>query len=177
MIRNPDSLNGIDEAYQTILARLRSILVQWRLLTFSQNFLCWLSVIIISFSIALLIDQVVPLPRLVRMGLVVIVVGICIGFGYLHLVRSLFLKLGYRRVSAYIEASHPEIQNCISSAVQLRSEIERNRFGYSIVFIEKIVSFDENIGLYPQLTKKINSIINKFLYFIIFLLLNLSVYL
>ena len=51
MIRNPDPLNGIDEAYQTILARLRSILVQWRLLTFSQNFLCWLSVIIISFSI------------------------------------------------------------------------------------------------------------------------------
>ena len=127
MIRNPDSVSGIDEAYLTVLARLRSILVQWRLLTFSQNFLCWLSVIIISLSIALLIDQVVPLPRLVRMGLVVIVVGICIGFGYLHLVRSLFLKLGYRRVSAYIEASHPEIQNCISSAVQLRSEIERNR--------------------------------------------------
>lgn len=88
MIRNPDSLNGIDEAYQTILARLRSILVQWRLLTFSQNFLCWLSVIIISFSIALLIDQVVPLPRLVRMGLVVIVVGICIGFVFGCLVRS-----------------------------------------------------------------------------------------
>ena len=139
MIRKPDSLSGIDEAYQTVLARLRSILVQWRLLTFSQNFLCWLSVIIISFSIALLIDQVAPLPRLVRMGLVVIVVGICIGFGYLHLVRSLFLKLGYRRVSAYIEASHPEIKNCISSAVQLRSEIERNRFGYSIVFIEKLI--------------------------------------
>lgn len=139
MTKKPDSLSSIDEAYQMVLARLRLILVQWRLLTFSQNFLSWLTVSIVLFSVALLIDQLFPLPRLMRMGLLIIVVGICIGFGYVHLVRLLFLKLGYRRVSAYIEASHPEIKNCISSAVQLRSEIERNQFGYSIAFIEKLI--------------------------------------
>ncbi|HIA66361.1 TPA: hypothetical protein EYN98_09930 [Candidatus Poribacteria bacterium] len=139
MINKPDSLSGVDKAYQTILSRLQSILVQWRLLTFSQNFLRWLSVIIISFSIALLIDQMIPLPRLMRMALVITVSGICIGFGYRHLVCSLFRKLGYYRVSAYVESSHPEIENCISSAVQLRPEIERNQFGYSVAFIEKLI--------------------------------------
>ena len=96
MTKNPDSLSSIDEAYQMVLARLRLILVQWRLLTLSQNFLCWLAVSIVSFSIALLIDQLFQLPRLMRMALLIIVVGICIGFGYVHLVRSLFLKLVYR---------------------------------------------------------------------------------
>ena len=139
MTQKPDSLNDIDEAYQAIIARLRLILVQWRFLDFSQNFLRCLAVILIFFSVAVLIDQVVPLPRLMRMTLVMIVVGVCLGFGYLYLVHSLFRKLEYRHVSAYVEASHPELENCLSSAIQLRPEIERNRFGYSNVFIAKLI--------------------------------------
>ena len=128
-----------DQSYQRIINRLQSLRTQWRLLLLSHTLLLWFAVLAITLAAALVIDLLLPLPRLLRMGLVLLWLVIFVYTAFRYLIRPIFQKLTNDRVAAYIEASYPGFENRLLSAVQLKPEMEHNRFGYALEFIEKLI--------------------------------------
>ena len=70
------SNSNTEQAYQEIINRLHSLRRQWRLLLLSHSLLRWLGAVAIALALVLIIDQILPLPRLFRMGLVLLWLGI-----------------------------------------------------------------------------------------------------
>ena len=127
-----------EQSYQTIVNRLRSLGVQWRMLHIFQGLLLCSGVIAVALSVALVIDQLLPIPRLIRMGLVLLVIGIGAYTIIFNFIRPVFGRLTINRVAAYIERSYPGFENRILSAIQLQPEIAHNRFGYALEFINRL---------------------------------------
>lgn len=128
----------IEQTYQTIVIRLRSLRVQWRMLLVLKGLLLCSGVVVVTLSAALLLDQLLPIPRSIRMGLVLLVFGIGIYVVIFNFIRPVFRRLTINRVAGYIERSYPGFENRISSAIQLQSEIVHNRFGYALEFIHRL---------------------------------------
>ena len=133
------SNSSTEQSYQEIINRLHSLRRQWRLLLFSHSLLRWLGAIALALATTLVIDQTLPLPRFLRMGLVLLWLGICVYAAYRYLIRSVCQKLTNAGVAAYVENHYPGFENRILSAVQLKPEMENNRFGYALGFIEKLI--------------------------------------
>ena len=127
-----------EQSYQTIDKRLRTLRVQWRMLLVFQGLLLCVGVVAAALSAALLIDQLLPIPRSIRMGLVLLVLGISIYEVIFSFIRPVFRRLSINRVAAYIERSYPRFENRVSSAIQLQSELVHNRFGYALEFINRL---------------------------------------
>ena len=128
-----------EQSYRDIIKQLHSLRKQWRLLLFSHSLLRWLGAVALALVLAFIIDQVLPLPRLFRMGLVLLWLGIGVYAAFRYLIRPVCQKLTNARVAAYVENHYPGFENRILSAVQLKPEIENNRFGYALGFIEKLI--------------------------------------
>ena len=128
-----------EQSYQEITNRLHSLRKQWRLLLFSHSLLRWLGTIALALALACFIDQILPLPRLFRMGLVLLWLGIGVYAAFRYLIQPVFQKLTTARVAAYVENHYPGFENRILSAIQLKPEMENNRFGYALGFIEKLI--------------------------------------
>ena len=128
-----------EQTYQEIITRLHSLRRQWRLLLFSHSLLRWLGAVAIALAIILVIDQILPLPRLLRMGLVLLWLGIGVYTALRYLIRPVFQKLTNARVAAYVENHYPGFENRILSAIQLKPEMDHNRFGYALGFIERLI--------------------------------------
>ena len=128
-----------EQSYQEITNRLHSLRNQWRLLLFSHSLLRWSGTIALALALAFIIDQVLPLPRLFRMGLVLLWLGTGVYAAFRHLIQPVFQRLTDARVAAYVEDQYPGLENCILSTVQLMPEMENNRFGYALGFIEKLI--------------------------------------
>ena len=128
-----------EQTYQKIINHLHSLRRQWRLLLFSHSLLRWLGTVAIALAIILVIDQILPLPRLLRMGLVLLWLGIGVFAAFRHLIRPVFQKLTNAGVAAYVENHYPGFENRILSTVQLKPEMDNNRFGYALGFIEKLI--------------------------------------
>lgn len=126
------------QSYRTIVNRLRLLGLQWRLLLIFQGLLLCLGIVASALSVALVIDQLLPIPRLIRMGLVLLVLGIGVYVIIFNFIRPVFGKLTIDRVAAYIEQGYPRFENRILSAIQLQSEIVFNRFGYALEFINRL---------------------------------------
>ena len=133
------SNSNTEQSYQEIINRLHALRRQWRLLLFSHSLLRWLGALALALVPALIIDQILPLPRFLRMGLVLLWLGIGVYAAFRYLIRPVFQKLTNDRVAAYVEAYYPGFENRILSAVQLKPEMESNRFGYALGFIEKLI--------------------------------------
>ena len=133
------SNSNTEQSYQEITNRLHSLRRQWRLLLFSHSLLRWLGILVLALALAFIIDQILPLPRPLRMGLVVLWLGIGMFAAFRYLIRPMFQKLTNARVAAYVESHYPGFENHILSAVQLKPEMENNRFGYALGFIEKLI--------------------------------------
>ena len=133
------SNTNTEQTYQEIINRLHSLRKQWRLLLFSHSLLRWLGTIALALAFAFIIDQILPLPRLFRMGLVLLWLGIGVYAAFRYLIQPVFQKLTNARVAAYVENHYPGFENRILSAVQLKPEMENNRFGYGLGFIEKLI--------------------------------------
>ena len=127
-----------EQSYQAIVNRLRALAIQWRLLLIFQCLLHCLAVIAFALSVALAIDQLLPIPRLIRMGLVLLVLSIGVYAFIFKFIRPVFERLTTDRVAAYVERSYPGFENRILSAVQLQPEMARNRFGYALEFINRL---------------------------------------
>ena len=128
-----------EQSYQEITNRLHSLRRQWRLLLFSHSLLRWWGMIALALAIVLAIDQILLLPRFLRMGLVLLWLGVSVYTAFRYLIRPMFQKLTNARVAAYVETHYPGFENRILSAVQLKPEMENNRFGYALGFIEKLI--------------------------------------
>ena len=128
-----------EQSYQEITNRLHALRRQWRLLIFSHSLFRWLSIFVLALAFGLIIDQILPLPRLFRMGLVLLWLGIGVYAAFRYLIQPVFQKLTNARVAAYVENQYPGFENRILSAVQLKPEMENNRFGYALGFIEKLI--------------------------------------
>ena len=128
-----------EQTYQEIINRLHLLRRKWRLLLFSHSFLRWLSAVALALAIALAIDQILPLPRSLRMGMVLLWLGIGMFAAFRYLIRPVFQKLTTARVAAYVENHYPGFENRILSTVQLKPEMDNNRFGYALSFIEKLI--------------------------------------
>ena len=128
-----------EQSYQDIIKRLHSLRKQWRLLLFSHSLLRWSGTIAVALALAFIIDQILPLPRIFRMGLVLLWLGIGAYAAFRYLIQPVFQKLTNARVAAYVESQYPGFENRILSAVQLKPEMENNRFGYALGFIEKLI--------------------------------------
>ena len=133
------SNSNTEKTYQEIINRLHSLRRQWRFLIFSHSLFRWLSIFVLALAFGLIIDQILPLPRLFRMGLVLLWLGIGVYAAFRYLIQPVFQKLTNARVAAYVENQYPGFENRILSAVQLKPEMENNRFGYALGFIEKLI--------------------------------------
>lgn len=133
------SSSNTEQSYQEIIDRLRTLRRQWRLLLFSHSLLRWLGALALALVPALIIDQILPLPRFLRMGLVLLWLGVSAYAAFRYLIRPVAQKLTNARVAAYVEAHYPGFENRILSVVQLKPEMENNRFGYASVFIERLI--------------------------------------
>ena len=128
-----------NQSYQTIINALQSLRTQWRLVLLFQSVMLWLGILALTLAAILVIDQLLPLHRVLRMGLVIVWLGVGVYTGFRYLIRTVFQKLTHNRVAAYIETSYSGFENRVLSAVQLKSEIDNNRFGYALSFIEKLI--------------------------------------
>ncbi len=129
----------IEETYRTIMDRLHCLRTQWRILLLSQGLLLWFGIVTLAFSIALVIDHVLPLPRTLRMGLLGSLVVLSAYAAIRCFIAHLFNRITISRVAAYVENAYPRFENRILSVVQLHPELEHNRFGYALEFIDKLV--------------------------------------
>ena len=128
-----------NQSYQTIINALQSLRTQWRLILLSQSVMLWFGILALTLAGILVVDQLLPLHRVLRMGLVIVWLAVGVYTGFRYLIRPVFQKLTHNRVAAYIETSYPGFENRVLSAVQLKDEIENNRFGYALAFIEKLI--------------------------------------
>ena len=133
------SNSNTEQSYQEIINRLHALRRQWRVLLFSHSLLRWLGALALALTPALIIDQILPLPRFLRMGLVLVWLGVGVYAAFRYLIRPVFQKLTTARVAAYVEDYYPGFENRILSTVQLKPEMENNRFGYALEFIEKLI--------------------------------------
>ena len=133
------SNSNTEQSYQEIINRLHALRRQWRVLLFSHSLLRWLGILALALTPALIIDQILPLPRFLRMGLVLAWLGVGVYAAFRYLIRPVFQKFTNARVAAYVEDYYPGFENRILSTVQLKPEMENNRFGYALEFIEKLI--------------------------------------
>ena len=133
------SSSNTEQNYQEITNRLQSLRMQWRLLFFAHSLLRWSGTIVLALALAFVIDQILPLPRLFRMGLVLLWLGIGVYAAFRYLIQPVCQKLTNVRVAAYVENHYPGFENRILSTVQLKPEMENNRFGYALGFIERLI--------------------------------------
>lgn len=132
------TIRAIDERYQEIINRLRLVRTQWRVLLISYNFLRWMAAIAISLAAALVADSLTQLPSLLRIGLVLLWLGITVYTALRYLFHPIVQRLSNNRVAAYVDVSNSEFENRFLSAVQLEPELKANSFGYALGFIEKL---------------------------------------
>ena len=104
---NAVSNSNTEQSYQEIINRLHALRRQWRVLLFSHSLLRWLGALALALTPALIIDQILPLPRFLRMGLVLVWLGVGVYAAFRYLIRPVFQKLTNARVAAYVEDYYP----------------------------------------------------------------------
>ncbi|MFQ6041302.1 MAG: hypothetical protein ACE5PV_10640, partial [Candidatus Poribacteria bacterium] len=126
-------------SYQTIVARLKKLGIQWKLLMLTSGVLTWMAYLAAILGIELILLSLLPLPRFLRMAMVIIFLGCGLWFGYIYIVKRIMRDTSRNRVAAYIEKSYPGMENRLISAIQLWPELDKSKYGYSVAFIEKII--------------------------------------
>ncbi|MDE0184860.1 MAG: hypothetical protein OXP71_05325 [Candidatus Poribacteria bacterium] len=127
-----------DARCQEIKTHLQLLRNQWRLLLFSHNFLRWLALLALSLATVLTADSLMQLPSFLRIGLLVLWLGITVCTAFRYLIRPILKKLSKNRVAAYVDASNSDFENRLLSTVQLEPELKANNFGYATGFIEEL---------------------------------------
>ena len=129
---------NINQIYQSITNRLSAVRRTWRWLILSESLLKWLSALAFVMLAGLLSFQL-PLPHFLKVGIVILSIGIAIYITFRMLIRPLLRKLTFSTVAAYLEKAYPNIENRILSTVQLKPTLENNRLGYAQEFVEKLI--------------------------------------
>lgn len=133
---------NVNEAYQKIIAALRVVRWRWRWLTFSEGVLMCIGILAFAMT-GTLVCFALPLPRWLRIGIILLGIGIGIWTLIRFLLGPLRRKLTDATVAAHLEKAQPASQSRILSAVQLKETLSKNRsenrFGYAPEFIEQLI--------------------------------------
>lgn len=136
------NVNNVNEAYGRVMAALRSVRRTWRWLTFSEGVLMCIGILAFAMTGALVCFQL-PSPRWMRIAIILIGIGIGIWMLIRYLLLPLCRKLTDATVAARLEknvdVSGPASENRILSAVQLKSALADNRFGYAPEFVKQLI--------------------------------------
>ena len=129
---------NVNEAYHKIIVALRAVRRTWRWLTFSEGVLMCIGILAFAMTGAL-VCFALPLPRWLRIGIILLGIGIGIWTLIRFLLRPLLRRLTDATVAAHLEKAEPASQSRILSAVQLKSTLAENRFGYAPEFVEQLI--------------------------------------
>ena len=129
---------NVNEAYQKIIGALRTVRWTWRWLTFSEGVLMCIGILACTMTGAL-VCFALPLPRWLRIGIILLGIGIGIWTLVWFLLRPLRRKLTDATVAAHLEKTEPAFQSRILSAVQLKETLTENQFGYAPEFVEQLI--------------------------------------
>ena len=129
---------SVNDAYQKIIAALRTVRWTWRWLTFSEGVLMCIGILACTMTGAL-VCFALPLPRWLRIGIILLGIGIGIWTLVWFLLRPLRRKLTDATVAAHLEKTEPAFQSRILSAVQLKKTLTENQFGYAPEFVEQLI--------------------------------------
>ena len=129
---------NVNEAYQKIIAALRTVRWTWRWLTFSEGVLMCIGILACTMTGAL-VCFALPLPRWLRIAIILLGIGIGIWTLVWFLLRPLRRKLTDATVAAHLEKTEPAFQSRILSAVQLKGTLAENQFGYAPEFVEQLI--------------------------------------
>ena len=132
------SNQNTDQIYQSIINKLNGVRKTWRWLILSENLLKWITALAIVMTVVLLSFQL-PLPQLLRGGIVVLSIGIALFITLRTLIHPMLRKFTHTTVASYLEKAYPNIENRILSAVQLKPTLENNRLGYAQEFVEQLI--------------------------------------
>ena len=129
---------NVNEAYQKIIGALRTVRWTWRWLTFSEGVLMCIGILACTMTGAL-VCFALPLPRWLRIAIILLGLGIGIWTLVWFLLRPLRRKLTDATVAAHLEKTEPAFQSRILSAVQLKGTLAENQFGYAPEFVEQLI--------------------------------------
>ncbi len=129
---------NVNEAYQKIIGALRTVRWTWRWLTFSEGVLMCIGILACTMTGAL-VCFALPLPRWLRIAIILLGIGIGIWTLVWFLLRPLRRKLTDATVAAHLEKTEPAFQSRILSAVQLKGTLAENQFGYAPEFVEQLI--------------------------------------
>ena len=129
---------SVNDAYQKIIGALRTVRWTWRWLTFSEGVLMCIGILACTMTGAL-VCFALPLPRWLRIGIILLGIGIGIWTLVWFLLRPLRRKLTDATVAAHLEKTEPAFQSRILSAVQLKETLTENQFGYAPEFVEQLI--------------------------------------
>ena len=140
---------SVNEAYGTLIDRLRAIQRQWRWLTFSEGLLKCLGILALIMAGAAIILSMsfqlwqFPASRWIRIAITLLSIGSAVYVVIRACVLPLCQKLTDAAVAARLESAQTEAsfaaENRILSAVQLWKTLEDNRLGYAPEFVEHLI--------------------------------------
>ena len=139
----------ISTSYQTITSKLKKLRIQWKSIMISSGIFMWVAYLALLLVFELTLDSLLPIPRLLRLAMVIIWVGCAFWLGYSYIVKRILRNTSDERIALYIEKSYPELENRLISAIQIYPELTDNNYGYPTSLIEKVIQqayqFLENI--------------------------------
>jgi len=126
-------------SYQTIVSKLKKLRIQWKFMMIVSGVFTWIAYLALLLAFELTLDSLLPIPRLLRIAMVIIWGGCVFWFGYFYIIKRILRDTSNERMALYIEKSYPELENRLISAIQIYPELMENDYGYSPSSIEKVI--------------------------------------
>ena len=123
----------------SLLSGLRQLLHRYRRTVVLKGVSASLVVFITGMLIVITLDRMFIMPRWLRVGLTVLVWALTGRTLWLYLVGPLLRIPPLSALAASVEAVHPELQEEVSSAVELLSAEDRPEYRGSDELIEAVV--------------------------------------
>ena len=128
----------IQQKYQLIQALLKKLRRQAISLAVLLAILKWIFSISLVLTLILLVDQLMPLPRICRM---VMVIAFCIFVGHqcFQYFEPVFRKIPLATVAFWVGRTYPEQDDHVLSAIQLYPLRQNSSLNYSTDLVDKSV--------------------------------------
>ena len=132
------NLIDINLKYQAVESTLKKLRRQERGIAIFAAVLKWSASVLLALCLILSVDQLIPLPRWLRMTTVLIFCALIGQQGFLYF-GPLISKMSLSSVALWISRAYPEFEDRILSATQLFSSKSSKQLGYSTVLIDQVI--------------------------------------
>ena len=131
--------HDVSNFYEGIRSYLDSLKSRTQQLRFSKALMLWFASISVLTIALFFLSWIFRLPAGLRVPLLIIWVGVVILAGYILVFKTLARKISPESIALRIEECYPESQDRLISSIQLWSELNESKYGYSSDFIKKII--------------------------------------